>query len=91
MSATKLIAAWLEPAVRCWFRDQCRELLRRHYLWYKPGTETEHGAVVIAPDKPNEDWELATGEPVSPARTERQVFDWAFAICWKLPLLRRGE
>lgn len=85
---TRLLASWLEPATRCWCRDQCRDLSAAYYLYYKPGTVSSHGAVAIATEPLNEAWQLASPERVSPAWSQHQAYEWAWQRCWELPLLR---
>lgn len=92
MDTETLIRAWIEPAVSVWYRQQCACLQKAFRLYYKPAMENDegkmnHGALAIAEEPFNEDWQLADPRRISPAMSTQQVTEWCRDIAWKLPIL----
>ena len=86
----QIIEAWLVPSVKAWFIKQSANLGQRHYLYFKSGDEHSCGALTITTEPLNDQWELVTGEPVSPAMSPNEVIAWATKLAWKLPLLKKA-
>jgi len=75
-----------------WFRSQSRNLYGQYHLWYRDSRELdlEPDAIsypTVAECKPGPDWELATGERISPAWTETQARRWIRKQMQRLPIL----
>lgn len=80
---TKRINGALDAAVRDWFRRQAADVTARHYFYYKPN----HIAFWIGPAPLNDDWQLVTGERVSPMYGVDTTYNRLRKYCGSLPIL----
>jgi hypothetical protein len=78
-------------AVNDWFAVQSREPFNAYYLYFTPSTENVGGAISIELDKPNDNWQLARAERISPMWTKQKALDFVYSTAMKLPLLPYGE
>ncbi len=73
ISSIDLIWAWVNPAVDCWFKDQCRNPYTKFYVYYKPSKPGMNGAIAIAEQPLNEEWVLGDNVHISPAKTTQVI------------------
>jgi hypothetical protein len=67
------------------FKIQCADPHAALYLYYK------RGAIVAAIDPPDADFELASGERISPANTQEQNARKFYTLARQLPCLPEEE
>lgn len=82
-----VINSWIEAAVNCWYVDQCKDPFERYYAWYKPAKGERPGAIVIATDPLNDDFQLISGERLSPEKSPEQIKNMLKSWSKFLPIL----
>lgn len=83
----RVINCWIEVAVNCWYKDQCRDPFERYYAFFKPAQGERPGAIVIATDPLNDDFHLISSQRVSPEKTPEQIKSWLMDLSRFLPIL----
>ena len=68
-------------AVEDWFNKQCQDLYSAYYLYYK------RGGLGIYTDPPSEEWQLGSGQRISPAWPKSEALSYVKKIARHLPCL----
>jgi len=78
-------------AAEQWFKDQCRNLYARFYLYYRPSDGVEPGALLVSEDPPNDLFIKASDTRLSPGWSTEQVRKFIYETAQTLPILPTTE